>query len=59
MSEELSHPDLYRRHGDSVELLGMKCARCGHVAFPRQSYGCEKCGASGDAIERVPVEESA
>ena len=25
-------------------LLGMACRKCGHVAFPEQSYGCEKCG---------------
>lgn len=26
-----------------VLLLGMRCA-CGHVAFPRQRFGCERCG---------------
>jgi uncharacterized OB-fold protein len=25
-------------------LSGMKCETCGHIAFPEQSYGCEKCG---------------
>jgi hypothetical protein len=56
MSEELSHPDLYQRtRGDSVELLGMKCARCGYVAFPRQRYGCEKCGAAGNALKDVDL----
>jgi uncharacterized protein len=56
MSNELSHPDLYRSAGgDSVELLGMKCAICGYVAFPRQSYGCEKCGASGAALSHVEL----
>jgi uncharacterized OB-fold protein len=58
MSEELSHPDLYRRRGDSVELLGMKCSRCGYVAFPRQRYGCEKCGAEGDALAEVELSSS-
>ncbi len=29
----------------------MKCSSCGYVAFPRQRYGCERCGAAGDAIE--------
>lgn len=59
MSEELSHPDLYRSAGgDSVELLAMKCARCGHVAFPRQRYGCEKCGAVGDALHDVELRSS-
>jgi uncharacterized OB-fold protein len=43
---ELVHPDLYAARGDTVNLLGMSCQRCGHVAFPRQSNGCEKCGAT-------------
>lgn len=56
MSVELSHPDLYRSApGDSVELLGMKCSSCGYVAFPRQRYGCEKCGATGDALKEVEL----
>jgi len=56
MSNELSHPDLYRGSGgDSVELLGIKCTRCGYVAFPRQTYGCEKCGADGDALSNVEL----
>jgi len=28
----------------SPVLSGMKCETCGHIAFPQQSYGCEKCG---------------
>jgi len=44
---ELVHPDLYAaRAGGMVNLLGMTCQRCGHVAFPRQRNGCEKCGAT-------------
>lgn len=58
MSEELSHPDLYRSAGDSVELLGMKCSNCGYVAFPRQRYGCEKCGAVGDALKDVELDST-
>ena len=51
MQRELVHPDLYAsRDGTTVELLGMRCTTCGHVAFPRQRYGCEKCGASGAAL---------
>lgn len=48
MSEpDLVHPDLYAaRAGGMVNLLGMTCGRCGHVAFPRQRNGCEKCGAT-------------
>jgi hypothetical protein len=40
-----SHPDLYRATADGVVLLAMRCRDCGYVAFPRQRYGCEKCGA--------------
>lgn len=36
--------------GDALpQLLGGRC-RCGHVFFPMQTYGCEKCGARGDAL---------
>ncbi len=56
MSNELSHPDLYRETaGDSVELLGIKCSTCGFVAFPRQRYGCERCGAAGEALADVEL----
>ena len=59
MSEELSYPDLYRgTTGNSVELLGMKCTSCGYVAFPRQRYGCEKCGASGAALKDAELGSS-
>jgi hypothetical protein len=59
MNPELSHPDLYRSgNGDSVLLLGMTCAQCGHVAFPRQHYGCEKCGAVGDALRDVELDST-
>jgi uncharacterized OB-fold protein len=52
---ELSHPDLYVGRSTSVDLLGMRCAACGHVAFPRQRYGCEKCGATGAALVDVDL----
>jgi uncharacterized protein len=57
MSAELAQPDLYAsRSGDTVHLLGMACRRCGHVAFPRQRYGCEKCGASGADLTDVELD---
>lgn len=31
-------------------LHGGRC-RCGHVFFPFQAHGCERCGASGDALQ--------
>jgi len=44
----LLKPALYRREGTAAEpmspaLLGGRCA-CGHVFFPLQTYGCERCG---------------
>ena len=39
------------------ELLGGRC-RCGHVFFPLQAYGCEKCGASGDALQPAALPAS-
>lgn len=59
MGEELSHPDLYRSaRGDCVELLGMKCSNCGYVAFPRQRYGCERCGATGAVLKDVELDST-
>jgi uncharacterized OB-fold protein len=56
LTRELSHPDLYRSSGgDTVELLGMRCTACGYVAFPRQRYGCEKCGATDSALTEVEL----
>lgn len=48
------HPDLYVGGADdTVDLLAMRCDGCGHVAFPRQPYGCEKCGATGASLVDV------
>jgi uncharacterized protein len=33
-------------------LIGGRCA-CGHVFFPMQTYGCEKCGRYGDELKHV------
>ena len=52
MEAQLAHPDLYAARGGDVALFAQRCATCGHVAFPRQPYGCEKCGA----LERTEVE---
>ena len=51
MSEpELLKPGLYRRAGSPARpnlpaLLGGACV-CGHVFFPLQTYGCERCGGT-------------
>lgn len=37
-----------------VTLQGVACEKCGHLAFPEQHYGCEKCGATGgDLVSRA------
>jgi len=48
-SPTLLRPALYREAGteaapDRPALLGAECA-CGHVFFPLQAYGCERCGS--------------
>lgn len=45
---DLLKPDLYRADGTASDpnhpaLIGGACA-CGHVFFPLQHHGCEKCG---------------
>ncbi|AQV97224.1 hypothetical protein BJN34_25520 [Cupriavidus necator] len=54
MTLPLLKPALYRAQGtpalpEHPALLGGTC-RCGHVFYPWQSYGCERCGAAGDAL---------
>jgi len=51
-------PDLYTvPQGPSTipQLHGGRC-RCGYVFFPMQAYGCEKCGATGDALAAAALE---
>jgi len=38
-----------------VSLNGVSCKACGFLAFPHQSYGCERCGASGEALSERPL----
>ncbi|RWA52939.1 hypothetical protein AU476_15575 [Cupriavidus sp. UYMSc13B] len=54
MTLPLLKPALYRAQGtpalpEQPALLGGTC-RCGHLFYPWQSYGCERCGATGDAL---------
>lgn len=54
---ELVHPSLYARAGDGTLFLqGVRCSACGRRAFPFQPYGCEKCGAHGEALEALSLE---
>lgn len=49
MSEALK-PTLYTVPETGLPALrGGRCA-CGHVFFPMQSYGCERCGRAGEAL---------
>lgn len=42
--------------GSSIpQLKGGRCV-CGYVFFPWQAYGCEKCGATGEALQQVMLE---
>jgi hypothetical protein len=30
--------------GHELRLIGGQCGHCGYVFFPKQSFGCERCG---------------
>jgi len=47
---DLLKPELYTAPAEGRPALrGGRCG-CGHVFFPMQTYGCEACGATGDAL---------
>lgn len=49
-----AQPALYNAPASGTPpLKGQKCTVCGHISFPAQPYGCERCGAYGDAIEEM------
>jgi uncharacterized OB-fold protein len=51
------HMSLYEEAEDgTITLGGMICTSCHHISFPAQSYGCEKCGAFGDALRSRKIE---
>lgn len=41
----------HEKSDGTITLQGVACAKCGHLAFPEQHYGCEKCGATGDDLQ--------
>jgi uncharacterized OB-fold protein len=54
----LLKPDLYEAGGtadvpDHPALRGGACGACGHVFFPMQAYGCERCGSLALAPRRL------
>lgn len=55
MSIRIEHPTLYREGTPSPLLLAARCAACSRVSFPRQAYGCEACGARGEALAPVEI----
>lgn len=55
MPARVEHPTLYRDGPDGPVLLAARCIACGRVSFPRQSFGCEACGAHGDAMAPVEI----
>ena len=45
LSSRLLHTECYYLDEDSRPVLkAVRCA-CGHIAFPFQTFGCERCGA--------------
>lgn len=58
-SPALLKPTLYSKNTDDAFdppfLLGRACS-CGHVFFPPQDFGCEKCGNTGMAIKPLRLE---
>lgn len=57
MGARIEHPTLYGEGAAGPALYGARCAACGRLSFPRQSFGCEGCGAYGEAM--APVELAA
>lgn len=56
---DLLKPKLYAAEGTSAvpdhpSLNGGRC-ECGYVFFPMQTYGCEVCGRTGDALKPVKL----
>jgi uncharacterized OB-fold protein len=50
----LLKPALYARGERTPVLLGGRCA-CGHIFFPMQTFGCERCGKFGEALQPMPL----
>src|SRR5690349_17321154 len=51
MSLPLLKPTLYESRADGSAVLKGGCCECGYVFFPMQSFGCERCGRSGDSLK--------
>lgn len=51
MSLPLLKPALYEARADGSAVLKGGCCECGHVFFPMQQFGCERCGRSGESLK--------
>jgi uncharacterized OB-fold protein len=56
---DLLKPALYKASGtpalrDHPALIGGRCV-CGHVFFPMQHYGCERCGRHGENLSTIEL----
>lgn len=53
MTLSLLKPALYQTEPtpNPPSLHGIECIACGHVFFPPQNLGCERCGATGTALQ--------
>jgi uncharacterized OB-fold protein len=50
-----AQPGLYDAQADDPVLTGVRCASCGHTAFPPHALGCQSCGATEDSLALVPL----
>jgi uncharacterized protein len=50
----LLKPDLYAAGVPTPTLSGGRC-ECGYVFFPMQTFGCERCGRSGTALQPIAL----
>lgn len=39
----------------AIELFGGQCSNCGYLFAPFQRFGCERCGAPCDELEKVEL----
>lgn len=50
-----AHDGLYDATEDPPRLRGVRCERCGAVAFPPFAIGCEVCGADETSLASMPL----
>lgn len=56
MAAQMEHPTLYGEGAERPVLYGARCSQCERVNFPRQTAGCESCGAHGAALTPVEID---